>query len=146
MSYWDTSCLVKLYSPEPDSAAFVAYVASSHRCVTSDLAVLEFWATVRRKEAEGALGPGEAQIVLTAFQNDVQFGVISVVESDAAVRAEYFHVVERCLSQSPPIFIRTNDALHLAAARCTSEKEIVATDKRLREAAVVLGFALFPLP
>lgn len=41
-------------------------------------------------------------------------------------------------------FIRTNDALHLAAAHCAGETEIVATDKRLREAALALGHALFP--
>ena len=36
------------------------------------------------------------------------------------------------------------DALHLAAARVSGESEIVAIDKRLRDAAAMLGFALFP--
>jgi predicted nucleic acid-binding protein len=46
----------------------------------------------------------------------------------------------------PAIFIRTNDAIHLAAARGAGETEIVATDKRLREAALALGFTVFPPP
>ena len=45
---------------------------------------------------------------------------------------------------TPPILLRTLDALHLASARVAGETEIVATDKRLREAAKLLGFALFP--
>ena len=36
------------------------------------------------------------------------------------------------------------DALHLAAARVAGETELVATDKKLREAAGLLGFKLFP--
>lgn len=58
MSYWDTSCLIKLYTPEPDSGVFRAHLAAGGACVTGDIAPLEFWATVRRKEAEGMLAPG----------------------------------------------------------------------------------------
>lgn len=53
MSYWDTSCLVKLYTPETDSEQFAHHLASNPSCITADLSLLEFWATVRRKEAEG---------------------------------------------------------------------------------------------
>ena len=50
MSYWDTSCLVKLYTPEPDSEIFADILAGGDHCITCDLAPLEFWATVHRKE------------------------------------------------------------------------------------------------
>jgi hypothetical protein len=36
--------------------------------------------------------------------------------------------------------------LHLAAASWCGETEVVATDKRLRDAAQLLGFAVFPPP
>lgn len=108
--------------------------------------MLEFWATVRRKEVEGTLAAGEARQVQTALETDVSLGAISMVEIDRQVRAEYKAVVETCLSQTPPVYIRTNDAQHLAAAKCAGETEIVATDKKLRDAALLLGLTVFPPP
>lgn len=49
------------------------------------------------------------------------------------------------LAQTPPLPLRTLDAIHLASARVSGEMEIVATDKRLRDAAKLLGFSLFPV-
>ena len=40
---------------------------------------------------------------------------------------------------------RCAPALHLASARVSGETEIVATDKRLRDAAKLLGFAICPV-
>jgi predicted nucleic acid-binding protein len=144
MSYWDTSCLIKLYTPERDSAAFHAHLASGGKCVTCDIAPLEFWATVRRKESEGMLAPGEAQKVQTTLKSDIASGVIEMTICDAAVRAKFHSFVDQCHAAQPPIFIRTNDALHLAAASVVGETEVVTTDKRLREAALALGLKIFP--
>ena len=146
MSYWDTSCLVKLYTPENDSPTFANHLANHPSCVTADLTLLEFWATVRRKEAEGILAPGEAATVQTALEADASAGAICILVIDQQVRDEYKVVVEKCLSQTPPIFIRTNDAQHIAAATCAGETVIVATDKKLRDAALHLGFTVFPPP
>jgi len=82
MSYWDTSCLVKLYTPEPDSLLLRNHLRQSIRCVTAEVALLEFWATVRRKESEGILGIGEAAKVQSAFEGDVSAGLIEVVQSE----------------------------------------------------------------
>lgn len=80
------------------------------------------------------------------MQTDIQSGAISVIPTDDAVRSAYFAIVEQCLARLPPLFIRTNDALRLAAARCAAETEVVATDKRLRDAALLLDFNVFPQP
>lgn len=146
MSYWDTSCLIKLYTPEPDSGLFRNQLAAGASCVTCDIAPLEFWATVRRKESEGVLALGEARKVQASLAEDIEAGLIAMRTCDDSVRAQFEAVVDTCHSLRPPVFIRTNDALHLAAARCTGETEIVATDRRLREAAIALGFTVFPSP
>ncbi len=146
MSYWDTSCLIKLSTPEPDSPVFRTHLAGQATCVSCDIAPLEFWAIVRRKETEGVLAAGEAETVQTALEADLAAGLISQVPCDAAVRAKFRSLVDRCHAHSPPIYIRTNDALHLAAATGYGETEVVATDKRLRDAALLLGFAVFPPP
>ena len=79
MSYWDTSCLIKLYTPELDSELFRARLAVEASCLTADIAPLEFWATVRRKETEGVLAPGEAQTVFDSLESDLAAGEITLV-------------------------------------------------------------------
>ena len=68
-----------------------------------------------------------------------------LIELNAAVEQEYGQVLNLCCQQTPPLPLRTLDALHLASARVSGETEIVATDKRLRDAAKLLGFSLFPV-
>lgn len=146
MSYWDTSCLIKLYTPEPDSDLFREHIVAGSDCITCDITPLEFWATVRRKETEGVLASGEARKVQTALEADILSDAIVMIACDSTVRTRFHLIVNHCHSLDPPIFIRTNDALHLAAAQCARETEIVATDKRLRQAALALGHTVFPHP
>lgn len=146
MSYWDTACLVKLYTPEPNSAVFRAHLAASGVCQTCDIAPLEFWNTVRRKETEGALAPGEAERVYDELEADIHAGLILIQICDREVEKEFHDLIDRCFSAVPPVHIRTNDALHLAAARVAGETEIIATDKRMREAALLIGLTVFPAP
>jgi len=54
------------------------------------------------------------------------------------------NLLRQCLLHSPPVPVRTNDALHLAAARLAGEREFVSADSRQRAAAVHLGFTVLP--
>ena len=147
MSYWDTSALLKLFSDEGDSQAFHAHVRRGGvELVTSELTRMEVWTALRRKETEGLLGAGVAKILLADFDDGAAEDCWRFVILTDSVRAEFERVVERCCAHTPPIFIRTLDALHIASARAVGETEIVATDKRLRDAATLLGFQLFPIP
>lgn len=145
MSYWDTSTLVKLYAQEADSPAFEAHAASQiNPLITSRIALYEARATFRRKEAEGILTTGTTQTTYDELLQDIAANDVRLIELDAAVELEYGQVLNLCYQQTPPLPLRTLDALHLASARVSGETEIVATDKRLRDAARLLGFALFP--
>ena len=147
MSYWDSSALVKLFAAETDSPSFDAHVRRhGDRLATSELTRMELWSAFRRKESEGVIGCGEARVLLSDFDAGAVQGYWLFVIVTDAVRAEFERVVERCCAQTPPIFIRTLDALHIASASVSGETEIVATDRRLREAALLLGFQLFPAP
>ena len=75
---------------------------------------------------------------------DVAAGEIHLLELGADVEREYGQVLELCYEWQSPIALRTMDAIHLASARVAGETEIVATDKRLRDAAKALGFSTFP--
>ncbi len=64
-------------------------------------------------------------------------------ETDAVGR-EFGAALEKCFSQIPPVFIRTNDALHLASAKVAGETVFVTADARQRVAAVLMGFTVLP--
>lgn len=71
-------------------------------------------------------------------------GQIAVEAMDAAVAAEYEAIIDQFHGQTPALPLRTLDAIHLASAKVSGESEVIATDKRLREAALVLGFKVYP--
>ena len=146
MSYWDTSALVKLYSKETDSAAFENFALTAPPAVaTSRIAIYEARATFQRKEAEGILISGTAQKLYAEMLQDIAAGEIRLIELSADVEREYGQVLSLCYQQNPPIPVRTLDALHLASARAATQAVIVGTDKRMRDAARLLGFSLFPV-
>lgn len=147
MSYWDSSALLKLFAVESDSAVFREHVRrDGDMLVTSELTRLELWSALRRKESEGEIDHGGAKARLANFDLGSAQACWRFVIFTDAVRVEFERIIEKCCSQRPPIFVRTLDALHLASARVTAETEIVATDRRLRDAAALLGFQLFPIP
>lgn len=144
MSYWDTSTLAKLYLPEPDSTDFAQKAAQDPTMTTSRLALYELRRVAFRKESEGFIKAGTAESVLTQVNQDIAAGQIRILEIDARVEAEFNGIMVMCYRHSPPLPLRTLDALHLASARADNQSELVATDKRLRDAAKLLDFSLFP--
>ena len=144
MSYWDTSVLVKLSVTEADSVRFVALAGVVTRIVTATIGRLESHTVFRRREAEGSLKVGEAAVLSADLDRDVAVGKIVGQSADANVEREFTVVLERCFSAVPPVFIRTNDALHLASAKVAGETEFVTADGRQRDAAVLLGFTVLP--
>jgi predicted nucleic acid-binding protein len=145
MSYWDTSTLGKLYLPEEDSPAFARKAANATVIVTAKLTLHEMRRVAFRKESEGLIPASTAEKVLGQVDRDIAAGEIRVMEMDTRTEAEFDAIMARCYRHAPPIPLRTFDAIHLATARMAGETEVVATDKRLREAARLLGFSLFPV-
>ncbi len=146
MAYWDTSCLIKLYTAEPDSNDFEAYVIGGATLVTLAFARLELHAALQRKEAANDLQPGGAQQALAAYDADVSLGLISVKTMNSAVVQKFDAIIEQCYRQRPVIPLRTLDAIHISTAAVVAESLVVATDRRLREAALSVGFAVYPPP
>jgi predicted nucleic acid-binding protein len=76
---------------------------------------------------------------------EIGAGLLHVIEFGTDVEHEYGDVLRLCYQRTPPLLLRTLDAIHLASARVANEGEIVAMDSRLRDAAKLLGFTLFPV-
>jgi len=144
VSYWDTSALLKLYVTEPDSPAFLALAAGTQKVVTGFIGKYEARAVFRRREAVKLLTAGGGDSCYQKLVEHAARGRLEMVAESDLLEHEYGVILERCLSQTPPVFIRTNDALHLAAATVAGEAEFVSADTRQRIAAAFLGFSVLP--
>lgn len=144
MAYWDTSCLLKLYAAEADSADLRAHAVLCDVIATSWVTRLELYAASCRKEAAGNLIAGGAEVALAAYDAEVVAGLVVVRPFDVAVERAYEATVGQCYRRVPPLPVRTLDAIHLATAVVLGEPEMVATDKRLREAAIGCGLRVYP--
>lgn len=144
MAYWDTSCLVKLYAAEPDSARFVALVTAGETIASSEITRLELWTMLRRKEAARDITPGGARRGLITYDCNVAARLVRIRPLDARVTARFEVLIEQCFTLTPPVQIRTLDAIHLATADVSGESLIVTTDQRLRQAALAMGLRVFP--
>ena len=118
--------------------------------VTGFIGKYEARAVFRRREADKLLTVGAGDLCYRKLVEHAALGRVEMVAESGLLEHEYGVILERCLSQTPSVFIRTNDALHLAAATMAGEVEFVSADTRQRVAAAFLGFtvlpAIFPIP
>ena len=98
----------------------------------------------RRREAEGVLPRGEAASLYGELNADIAIGNIVIQPETPDLERELGVVLEACFSQTPPTFIRRNDALHLTSAKVAGEQVVITADVRQRAAARQLGFTVLP--
>lgn len=144
MSYWDTSAIVKLYLTEADSPQYLARASESSEIVTAFIGKHEVRAAFLRRESEGVLAAGGANSCFQKLLQDIRTGRVRIIPESPDLDREFGGVLEQCLSQIPPVFVRTNDALHLAAAKISGETEFVTADVRQAAAATLIGLTLNP--
>ena len=145
MNYWDTSALIKLYAPEPDSTYFLGLVSQAEGPLfTSDIARSEVLCTLYRKEHAGDLAAGAAAELFTRFLSDTGAGRIVLIPNGLEVTQKAHTLVQQAYSQPQPLLIRSLDAIHVASALTARATTVVATDTRLREVAKLLGLAVLP--
>jgi hypothetical protein len=121
--YLDTSALVKLVAPEPESAVLRQWLeARAEALVTSDLARTELFRAVRRVLPKSA--PLARQVLDT----------LTVLRLETSVFEE--------AARLEPTGLRSLDALHLAAELLLDDDllGVVTYDERLAEATRLLGY------
>lgn len=117
--YLDSSALVKLVLPEPESAALLALLPDWEEHVSSVIASVEVLRAARRASASEEVARRAAQVIRS----------VHLVTLDD-------EVLEVASSLAPPI-LRSLDAIHLASALVLEPDlgAFVAYDERLAEAA-----------
>lgn len=143
MIYWDTSCVIKLYTQESDSALWQKVVIGSlSERVSSLLLEVELAFALTQKELRGEIAPGGANALLRIFRHDVKVGrfILFPLGADVIRRAAGLaNEAASCPSCRPACSLRTLDGLHLATAAILRCKGIATADVRMKAGAHLLG-------
>lgn len=138
--YWDTSCVLALYVPEHISSQ-ASELASVQKGPIQSSAILEFEMTfaIYAKEARGEIPSGSSGRVLSRFQIDLQRGRYLLVPLGIDIKSSTKEIAARVLQTEPPVFLRTLDGIHIATAMELGSPELITADKKMADAATLLG-------
>jgi predicted nucleic acid-binding protein len=140
--YLDTSVLVKLFVREPDSEYYGKLTDGQIIC-SSVLAYTETWSAMLARERAGGLTLEQRRRAWDVFDRNVLEDIIELVPMSPAIFKRANRIMEVC---HPNLPLRSLDALHLASADQMHDWPLVTHDKRMRDAAVRLGFPVSPWP
>lgn len=138
--YLDSCIIIKLLVPEPDSADFQDALAGQ-RLSTSEIAVTEVFSTLLRKERENLLSLRQREQAWGVFEQTIAERKLRIHRLDGTVLKKANHILARC---HPAIPLRTLDAIHTAACDLTQDFPLCTTDRRMRDAALMVGIPIFP--
>jgi uncharacterized protein len=138
--YLDSCIIVKLLVVEPDSEFFVRSL-QGQPLVTSELALTEVFSALLARERAGKISAGNRGLAWREFNARIESGEIRIESLNSIVLRKATHLLERC---HPRVPLRTLDAIHVATADLCQDFPLATTDVRMRDAAELLGFSLFP--
>lgn len=138
--YLDSCILVKLLVVEPDSEFFIRALEGKP-LVTSELAETEIFSALLARERAGKISTLDRHRAWQELASRVEAGEIKIEPLNSVALRKARHTLEQC---HPKILLRTLDAIHLATADLCHDFPLVTTDARLRDAAVLMGFSVFP--
>ena len=140
--YIDTSCLLKIIFPEPESARVSTLCAAESRVVVSSLSKLEAAVQINARLAGKSLTKTSAARIRAKLDSILAMAPFEVVVfPPVAVEAAESQVsLDR-----RPIHCRTLDRLHLATMEMLGLTRILTNDDIQARAAAALGYdVLFP--
>lgn len=141
--YWDTSCLIKLYCREKDSAHFLEQVAGSRGAILSSvLTQTEIYFAFQQKSLRGETGGQAADKLFGDFTADIKAGRIQLLPFGEDVFAAARKIAALCYSQDPALCLRSLDGLHLGTAQTARCRRMLSRDARMKAAANLLGMDL----
>ncbi|HNQ88184.1 MAG TPA: type II toxin-antitoxin system VapC family toxin [Verrucomicrobiota bacterium] len=136
MIYIDTSCLLKLFRPEPLSAAVRSAVAAESTVVVSALAELEAQIQLRAAWKAGDFTRPQwrrLEVLLARLRHQVPFEFRPLGRG-------LFDTAFRQHRQAGNLHCRTLDRLHLAAMEELDVDRLMTHDRQQASAATAIGF------
>jgi predicted nucleic acid-binding protein len=135
--YLDTSCLLKLFFPEPESATVASLVAKEERVVVSTLANLELRVQIQGRVAGGTLPARSATALLSMVDRTLGQSPYEIAETPSNV---YSVAAKQLLPLGRSVHCRTLDRLHMAAMEALSLRRLLTHDEIQARAAEARGF------
>jgi predicted nucleic acid-binding protein len=135
--YLDTSCLLKLFFPEPESATVASQVAAEEHVVVSTLAHLELRVQIQGRVAGGTLSAKSATALLSVVDRTLAESPYEIAETPSNV---YSVAAAQLLPLGRSMHCRTLDRLHLAAMEALSLRRLLTNDEIQGRAAKARGF------
>jgi hypothetical protein len=141
--YWDTSALLKLYAPEPDSSDYLRLLIQQ----PEDLAIsflhhVELYFALRGKESRGEIAAGSSTHLFQLFERHVSAGRYYVIPWGEDVGLQSRRLLDEALAATPPTMFRSLDGLHLGALRAAKIQSIVCADLTMNQAARIAGIGV----
>ncbi len=140
MMYLDAAIIVKLLVDEHDSDYFQDALAGV-LLSSSELAVTEVRAALLTKERNKLISVKQRDAAWKVFNDRVQARDFDLHPLNGLVLRKANQILGQC---HPKVPLRTLDAIHTAACDLSQDFPLCTTDRRMRDAAVVLGIPLFP--
>lgn len=134
-AYIDTSCLLKLLFPEPESAAVARLVAAEAEVVVSSLTRLEAEQQIVARRLGGHLTPARQRKVQTEFQH-----LLRLAPFRPAVLGSTLWDLALGQMTRAKVHCRTLDRLHLGAMAELGVRRLITHDHRQALAAADAGF------
>lgn len=137
----DTSALVKLYYPEPDSDQVEKIILGAARVFISELSRVDFASAMAKKTRTGEMDEDTCREIWGAFQDDlrsIQVEVINLFNED------YERAAELILEFDLGTTLRTLDSLQLAAALREPQSLFLSSDAALNRIADRIGLRQAP--
>lgn len=141
--YWDTSALLKLYAPEPDSSDYLRLLIQQPEDVAiSFLHRVELYFALSGKESRGEIASGSAKRLFQLFEQHVNLGRYFVIPWGDDIASEAQRLLDTSLSATPPVMLRSLDGLHLGTLRAARIQSVVTADVRMRDAARIASIGV----
>jgi len=138
--YLDTGILVKLLTPEPETAWF-ARELRGHAMTTSELALVEIKSALFAKERSKSINREQRVRAEAKLAELVDMEILQFRNVNSLVLKKATRVIEAC---HPDIPLRTLDALHVASCDLAQEFPLCTTDARMHAAARAMHIPIFP--
>ncbi len=137
--YLDTSCLLKAFFPEPETATTVALIAREPHVIVSSLTRLEALVHIQGRVAAKMLSATAARRLIERVDQVLQEEPYELVPCPPGI-VEIAETQVRAMVKSA--YCRTLDRLHLATMQVLAVHRLLTNDDAQARAARGLGFEI----
>lgn len=138
--YLDTGILVKLLTPEKETAWFERELRG-YPLGTSELALVEVKSALLSKERAGLITAAQRKKAEAKFDELVETKIVELVSLNSRVLRKAVQVLG---ATHPAVPLRSLDALHIASCDLAQEFPLCTTDARMHAAARAVHVPVFP--